>query len=104
MPTEPKSIPQVITELKELTVTYAKQETVDPVKDLGRFLVRGVPGSLLATAGFGLISLSFLRALQTETGSRFTGSWSWAPYALCFVFLAVIVGIAGVLIVRGPSR
>ena len=58
----------------ELTVAYAKQETVDPLKGLGRFLGYGVSGSLVFGFGALLLLLSLLRALQTETGTTFTGN------------------------------
>ena len=57
----------------QLVVDYAKQETLGPLKSLGRFLVFGVAGSLALTAGAVLLLLAGLRALQTETGSTFTG-------------------------------
>ncbi|MGH9137071.1 MAG: hypothetical protein ACRD0G_08480 [Acidimicrobiales bacterium] len=72
----------MLSELKDLTVTYAKQETVDPLKHIGRFLGYGVPGTVLLGIGLSLIGLAGLRALQTETGTRFTGNWSWAPYVI----------------------
>ena len=104
MPTEPKSIPQVMTELKELTISYAKQETVDPVKDLGRFLKFGVPGTLLLAFGVGMVALSLLRFLQTETGTAFTGSLTWIPYLLTFVFLSIVAGLCAYRVMRAPSQ
>ena len=88
-----KSVPQVLGELKEMTVTYAKQETVDPLKAIGRFLALGVGGSIMLAVGLVLLALSGLRALQTETGDRFTGDWSFAPYLITFagcVLVAVL--------------
>ncbi len=91
-----KSVPQVLGELKDLTVSYAKQETVDPLKGLARFVGFGVGGSFLLGIGLCLLGLAGLRALQTETGETFTGGWSWAPYLITtgvlgvFAFLAVL--------------
>jgi hypothetical protein len=104
VPTEPKSIPQVMTELKELTISYAKQETVDPVKELGRFLKFGVPGSLLIAFGVGMVALSLLRFLQTETGTALTGSLTWIPYLITFAFLAIVAGLCVYRVTREPSR
>lgn len=87
---EPKSIPEVMSELKELTVTYAKQETVDPLKSLTRFVAWGLPGKLLQAIGFSLLALALLRALQTETGTVFASTWSFVPYLIVAVFLMVI--------------
>ena len=90
---DPKSIPQVASELWELTLAYAKQETVDPLKGLGRYLGYGVGGSLVFGLGSLLLLLSLLRALQTETGSTFTGSLSWIPYVIVVMAAAVLVGL-----------
>jgi hypothetical protein len=97
---ESKSIPQVSSELIDLLKTYFKQETVDPLKRVGHFTKLGVPGALLLTVGVVLLLMSLLRALQTETGSTFTGNWSWVPYVLTLIVGFVIAGIAAMLITR----
>lgn len=101
---EPKSIPQVATELWELTRDYAKQETIDPLKGLGRFLMYGVPGSLCIGAGLSLIALGCLRALQTETGTTFTGNWSWAPYVIVLIGSAIVAGLFVWWISKGGKK
>ena len=85
-----KSIPQVASELWELSVAYAKQETVDPLKGLGRFLGFGIGGAILFGLGSVLLVLAGLRALQTETDTTFTGSWSFVPYLITLAVLALI--------------
>jgi hypothetical protein len=77
-----KSIPQVATELWELSIAYARQETIDPLKGLGRFLGFGVGGAILLGLGTILLGLAGLRALQTETDTMFTGNLSWIPYLI----------------------
>ena len=72
-------------EIKELIVAYAKQETIEPIKSLGRFLAFGMLGSFLLAVGTLLLVLAGLRALQTETGTAFDGNLSWAPYLIVFV-------------------
>ena len=99
---EPKSIPQVVSELKELTVDYAKQETIDPIRGLGRFVAFGVGGSLVLAIGLSLLGLAGLRAMQSETGTAFTGNWSWAPYGILFV--ALLLGGAVTWKARGVRR
>jgi hypothetical protein len=85
-----KSLPTHATELWELVVAYVKQETVEPIKDLGRYVAWGVAGSLLLCVGLPLLVLALLRAVQQETTPHLTGNWSWAPYliagALCLLF------------------
>jgi hypothetical protein len=89
-----KSIPEITTELWALTRDYAKQETIDPLKGVGRYLTFGVPGALLVGFGVVLLMLSGLRALQTQTGSTFHGSLSWVPYFIVLVAAAGLVALA----------
>ena len=80
-------------EIKELIVAYAKQETIEPIKSLGRFLAFGMLGSFLLAMGSLLLVLAALRALQTETGTVFQGNWSWAPYLIVFVGAIALGGL-----------
>ena len=88
------SLPGTVTDLWELVKAYARQETLGPLKGIWRSLAFGVAGSLVLSTGLILLALAGLRALQTETGTTFTGSWSWAPYLLTLVVLAVIIAVA----------
>lgn len=90
----PKSIQQIATELWELATSYAKQETIDPLKGLGRFLGYGVGGAIALGIGVLMLLLAGLRALQTETGSTFTGNWSWAPYLIAVAVGSVLIALA----------
>ncbi len=81
-------------ELKELAVNYTKQETIQPLKGLARFIALGAAGSFLLGIGVLFWVLAMLRALQTETGPHFTGDLSWVPYALTLVASVVVAGIA----------
>lgn len=81
-------------EVKAMVIAYAKQETIEPIKGLARFIAFGLLGSFLLSAGVLFLGLSGLRALQTETGTTFAGHWSWAPYLLTFLGMALIGGLA----------
>lgn len=89
-----KSIPEVSSELWELTKSYARQETVDPLKGVGHYLAFGGAGALLVAVGVILLMLAALRALQTQTGSALTGSWSWLPYVIVLVVAGALAGVA----------
>lgn len=102
--TEQKSLPQVLGELKEMTVTYTKQETIDPLKSIGRFVGFGVGGSFLLGIGLCLLALAALRALQTETGDTFEGDWSWAPYLITTAVLALFAFLAARAIKEKKKR
>ncbi len=69
----------------QLTVDYLKQETVEPLKGLGRFLYMGIAGSFCLAFGILLILIGVLRLLQTETGTALDRGLSWVPYAVVFV-------------------
>ena len=89
-----KSLPTLAGELFDLVRAYAKQETIEPIKGLGRFAAFGVAGSLFIGIGTVLVSIGLLRLLQTETDDVFDGAWSWAPYLLTLVLCAVVIGLA----------
>jgi hypothetical protein len=95
-------LPQLITELRDLVVTYVKQQTLVPLKQLGRYVGFGIIGSLLLGVGVVFLGLSALRALQTETGDTFTGDWSWVPYLITFA--ALVLGAALVWLARTARR
>jgi Putative Actinobacterial Holin-X, holin superfamily III len=87
-----------VAELKDLVVGYAKQETVDPLKTLGRYLGFGFAGSAAIGLGLFLLLLALLRGLQqieffNEPGEATGGAYSWAPY--------FITGLVGTLMAVG---
>jgi hypothetical protein len=92
--TSSKSVPEIASELFELTKSYARQETVDPLKGVGRYLAYGMLGALALGTGVILLMLAGLRALQTETGSTFRGNWSWLPYLIVLAVGAVLIALA----------
>jgi len=78
----------------DLLVAYAKQETVEPLRGLGRWIGFGAGGSVLIATGVSLLLLSVLRALQTETGTTFTGNLSWLPYLITLVGAVLVGGVS----------
>ncbi|MEY2461699.1 MAG: hypothetical protein QOG30_3529 [Acidimicrobiaceae bacterium] len=105
MPAEEKSIPQVVTELWEMTVSYAKQETVEPLKGLGRFVAFGVGAALVGGIGIIMLTLAGLRALQTHNGGHLDGNLNWVPYLAALVLLGLLIALAVSRIkVKGPNR
>lgn len=90
MPERPPPLPQAVAELWDLVVAYFKQETTVPLQRLGRVVLFGVLGSLLLGFGVVCVTIGGLRLLQTETGETFTGDWSWAPYGIMTVALALV--------------
>jgi membrane protein implicated in regulation of membrane protease activity len=85
---------QQIRELRELLIAYFKQETIDPLKGLARYIGFGLLGASLIGTGICFLAIGGLRALQTETGSTFHGNWSWAPYGITVAGLLIVAGAA----------
>ena len=75
-------------EIQQLLVSYAKQETVEPLKTLGRYCGFGLAGSLLIALGSFFVGLGVLRFAQTF--GDLTGS-SWASTLPYVITLAVLV-------------
>ena len=82
-----------VTQLLDTVKTYAKQETIGPLKGIGRSIGFGLGGVLCL--GIGTISLlvGVLRVLQTET-SVFEGNWSFVPYVIDLVLAVLVVVVA----------
>jgi hypothetical protein len=82
-------------ELWQLVVAYFKQETIEPLKTLGKFMLWGTMGSFCLGIGAVMLILALLRALQTETGTAFDGNWSVLPYVIVFFAALLIAVLAG---------
>ena len=87
-------LPAELRELWELVLAYVRQETLEPLKGLARFLAFGLAGSLALGLGLVLMLLGGLRALQTETGDTFSGRLSWAPYLITLLAAAALAALA----------
>lgn len=92
------------TDALQLVFDYVKQETLTPLKGLGRYLLFGIVGSILLCAGLVLLLVAFLRALQEQTGGFFSGTMSWAPYVIVGGAAVILMGMAAWRIVSGPAR
>jgi hypothetical protein len=88
----------------KLTIDYLKQEALDPLKGLGRFLLWGLLGSLAIAVGVLLLLVGVLRVLQAETGTALTGDWSWVPYFAVAVLGLGVAGLSAWRITAGPGR
>ena len=92
-----KSLPTLASELWQMVLAYLKQETLEPLKGLGKFVGLGIAGAAVLSIGLVFLMVGLLRFLQFETGVHLTGNWSWVPY---LITLAVVVGVAGICVSR----
>ena len=94
-----KSLPDLGRELIDLTVTYAKQETIEPLKALGPRIGWGVLGAGVASVGLVFLLVGILRLVQVE--ARLRGLWSFLPYLAAAL---VAGGVAAVAVKRIGGR
>ncbi|MGP8059253.1 MAG: hypothetical protein ACLP9C_06440 [Acidimicrobiales bacterium] len=87
----------------QLVIDYVKQETVEPLRGVGRFLIFGIAGSVALCVGLVLLLVGFLRFLQTETDGAFAGNLSWLPYVIVSIVGLVIIGLFVWRITAGPA-
>lgn len=88
----------------QLVVDYVKQETLTPLKGLGRFLLFGIAGSIMLCAGLILLLVAFLRALQEQTGGFFSGTLTWAPYVIVCGAAVIVIALCAWRVSKGAAR
>jgi len=89
-------------ELVDLVIAYAKQETVQPLKGLGKNAAFGLGGAVLLGLGGIFCSVGALRAMQTETDFFERHNLSYLPYVFTVLILVVlsVIGWVGL----GPGK
>ena len=98
-----------VSELRDLVVGYAKQETVDPLTSLKRYLALGVSGALCVGIGSVFLLLGLLRALQEVdwfNGPTQRDGWhgSWLIYVITLLAGGALLGLIGLGALRSPKR
>ncbi len=97
------TIQRDLDEIKDLAFRYVKEETVQPLKDMIRFVAWGALGSLLVGFGYLLLLLGALRFLQHQF-KVLDGSLSWIPYLIVVVLAAIIIALTVWRIVSGTAK
>jgi uncharacterized BrkB/YihY/UPF0761 family membrane protein len=75
------SIPELVAFVK----TYAKQETLDPLRGVGRWVGFGAAGALCLGLGLVVVLLGVLRLLEEEWDRSSSGSLSWLAYLITLI-------------------
>lgn len=81
-------------ELLDLVVAYARQETIEPLRGAGRWILWGIVSMLFLSVGMVMCALGLLRAVQAVGGDTLDGGWSFVPYLFALVFSSLIVVFA----------
>ena len=84
-------------EVIEYVKAYAQQETVGPLKGIGRWIGVGAAGALALGLGLSLLLLGLLRLIQSEWEGVAEGGSSWLPY---LIVLAVAVALLTLTLLR----
>lgn len=90
-----------IGEVVDLVKTYAKQETIGPLKGAGRWIAFGAAGAVCLGLGLSLLLLGLLRLLQSEWGWAQTQGRSWLPY---LIVLVACVALLAITLTRIPKK
>jgi hypothetical protein len=93
-----------IGETVDLIRRYAIQETVGPLRRIGKRLLFGAAGGLVLGIGLVILLLAVLRALQTETGTFFAGNMSFGPYLATAAVGVGVMGVAGLVLLRAIGK
>ena len=86
---EHASVGEVIDYVK----TYAKQETVGPLKGAGQWIGYGAAGAIALGIGLSLSLLGLLRLLQSEWGRSASGRLSWLSYLIVLIVCVALLAI-----------
>ncbi|WP_423922232.1 hypothetical protein [Candidatus Poriferisodalis sp.] len=83
-----------LSELAAMLRAYVVQETVGPLRGIGRYLLFGLLGAVGVSLSVVLGALALVRVLQTET-TVFGANWSFVPHlAGAAVLIVAIVTVA----------
>jgi hypothetical protein len=88
------SDPGQVGDVFDLVKTYARQETIGPLKGIGRKIAFGSAGALLLGLGVFFVALGLLRLIQTKIPRLGEGTMSLLSYAIVIVFCALMTGLA----------
>ena len=90
--TDPKELPQQVSDLIELTKQYLRQETLDPLRRIGKLVVLAIAAALLVSLGVVLLAMGFHGFLVDALPE---GQW-WEPVPAAIV--AVVFCLAAVMV------
>jgi uncharacterized membrane protein YuzA (DUF378 family) len=95
----PAEIPQLASELFDLSKQYLDQEAVQPLRTVGRYLGLSLGGGALLAMGWLFLSIAALRLVTDLLPEGVL--WSTLAYVITAVAAA---GLAGILVKYASSR
>lgn len=96
---EPQEIPQIATELIDMSREYLLQETIEPAKRLGKVAGFGVGGAVVLSLGAFLMAWAFYYGLVSLFREVVSDSQWWVVLSR-FLTALVAAGVAGIFVWR----
>lgn len=84
-------LPQMVTELVDLSKAYLQEEAVQPVKQVGRTIGVGLAAAVLFAIGTLLVSIAVLRVIVQQFPD--TSLWSALGYTATFLVLGIVAAL-----------
>ena len=97
------SVQRDLDEIKALALRYIKEETIQPIKEMGRFVLWGALGSLLVGIGYLFLLFGALRFLQDQF-KVLDGTLSWIPYLIVVALAALVIALTLWRIISGTAK
>jgi len=78
----------------DLVVSYAKQETIEPLRGAIRWILWGLASMAFISTGLVILVLGVVRATQDVLGESFQHSWSFVSYFVGVTACGLVVAFA----------
>lgn len=83
-----------LVDLVDSVKTYAKQETIDPIRGAARWVLVGTVASISLGLALVFFALAVLRFSQDVGGEVLDGSWSFVHYLITLIVVSLFVALS----------
>ncbi|MPZ53698.1 MAG: hypothetical protein GEU79_13365 [Acidimicrobiia bacterium] len=90
---EQRELPEMVTELFDMSKTYIRQETIEPAKKLGRTAGLSLAGAFMLGLGAVFLVAAVFGAFQQWVFTAQSEWWDILSRFVAFVFAALVVGL-----------
>jgi hypothetical protein len=88
------SSPSPHEDVLDLVVSYAKQETIEPLRGALRWILWGLASMAFICTGLVFLVLGVVRVSQDVLGESFQHSWSFVSYFVGVLACGIVVAFA----------
>lgn len=83
-----------IVDLVDSVKSYARQETIDPIRGAARWVMVGTVAAACLGISLVMLTLGVLRLSQDLGGTALDGSWSFVHYLIALVVVSIMVAMS----------